>query len=70
VTSLAACNGPLTFSPQRIRLNLVTGNLEICAVTGRTIARVTDTRLCRCGYSQNKPYCDGGYARVGFRSEP
>jgi len=54
----AEINGPLT----------VTGNLEICCGTGRTINRVTTTRLCRCGGSANKPYCDGSHRRIGFRS--
>jgi CDGSH-type Zn-finger protein/uncharacterized Fe-S cluster protein YjdI len=47
----------------------VVGNLEICSGTGRTVARTGNVRLCRCGGSSNKPFCDNTHARIGFRSE-
>jgi CDGSH-type Zn-finger protein/uncharacterized Fe-S cluster protein YjdI len=47
----------------------VVGSLEICSGTGRTVSRIENARLCRCGGSGNKPFCDGTHARIGFRSE-
>jgi len=46
----------------------VRGNLEIVSGTGRVVARVQSAKLCRCGGSNTKPFCDGSHARVGFRS--
>lgn len=61
-------NGPLRIEPETNGPLAVSGNLEICCGTGRTINRVTSVRLCRCGGSSNKPYCDDTHRRNGFRS--
>lgn len=47
----------------------VSGPLEICCNTGRTVDRITGARLCRCGGSSTKPFCDGTHAKIGFKSE-
>jgi CDGSH-type Zn-finger protein/uncharacterized Fe-S cluster protein YjdI len=65
---LEARNGPLEVEPQPDGPLQVRGNLEITSGTGRVVARVTQARLCRCGGSANKPFCDGTHARIGFRS--
>jgi len=65
---LAARGGTLEIRPQPDGPLVVSGSVEICTGTGRTIDRVTATRLCRCGGSANKPFCDGTHARIGFRS--
>jgi CDGSH-type Zn-finger protein len=33
-------------------------------LAGRTVIG-----LCRCGHSENKPFCDGSHKRVGFESQ-
>ncbi len=63
---LAVRNGPLRIHPETNGPYTVRGNLEICAGTGRTVDRVTSVRMCRCGHSANKPFCDNSHERVGF----
>jgi CDGSH-type Zn-finger protein/uncharacterized Fe-S cluster protein YjdI len=59
LTIVPILNGPLQLG----------GNVEICTGNGRTVLRTRSARLCRCGGSENKPFCDGSHARIGFRSE-
>jgi CDGSH-type Zn-finger protein/uncharacterized Fe-S cluster protein YjdI len=68
VTPLAARDGVVVIRPQRNGPLAMSGNLEVVSGTGRTIRKATELRLCRCGASGAKPYCDGSHARVGFRS--
>ncbi len=60
--------GELTIDPQLDGPLRVRGNLEITSGTGRVVARVVQANLCRCGASNNKPFCDGSHVRIGFRS--
>jgi CDGSH-type Zn-finger protein/uncharacterized Fe-S cluster protein YjdI len=65
---LDARDGPLVVTPTHNGPLHVQGNLEICAGTGRTVARITDAYLCRCGHSRNKPFCDGSHAASSFEA--
>jgi CDGSH-type Zn-finger protein len=42
--------------------------VEVVTGTGKTINRIADAWLCRCGQSRNKSYCDGSHKAAGFRS--
>ena len=60
-------DGLLAIQPEANGPLQVQGNLEITSGTGRVVARVQAARLCRCGGSQTKPFCDGTHAKIGFR---
>lgn len=49
-------NGPL----------LVYGSLEITKPNGETEMKEKRTAFCRCGASNNKPYCDGEHRKIDF----
>jgi CDGSH-type Zn-finger protein len=66
--ALAIRNGPLAIDPQLDGPLQVRGNLEITSGTGRVVARIQSARLCRCGGSQNKPFCDNSHKRIRFKS--
>ena len=54
-----APNGPL----------LLSGNFSIVAASGRKAWKGTKAALCRCGHSQNKPFCDGAHKKAGFEAD-
>jgi len=62
-------------SPIRIQPNgpyIVTGPETIEDAEGNviTVAEGHRVKLCRCGHSGMKPYCDGTHRRVDFVSRP
>jgi uncharacterized Fe-S cluster protein YjdI len=50
-------NGPL----------LVYGTLKVTDKDGNEETKNRTTAFCRCGASQNKPYCDGAHVKEDFR---
>ena len=62
-------------SPIRIQPNgpyLVDGPMTIADADGHliTVPEGKTIKLCRCGHSGTKPYCDGTHRRVDFVSRP
>ncbi len=66
---LAARGGTMTVTPLKNGPLQLDGNLELVSGTGRTLNRVTQAFLCRCGGSKNKPYCDGSHRKIGFTAD-
>jgi uncharacterized Fe-S cluster protein YjdI len=50
-------NGPLS----------VRGRLEVRDASGNVVKTGTRFTFCRCGGSENKPFCDNSHRRNGFR---
>ena len=49
-------NGPL----------MVYGNLSIKDAEGNVTKKSKVTAFCRCGSSENKPFCDGTHKKIGW----
>jgi CDGSH-type Zn-finger protein len=47
----------------------VVGDFELRDAKGGEFRQHGKVRLCRCGTSRVKPYCDNSHIRTGFRSE-
>lgn len=55
-------NGPLR----------VEGTIELSDADGKQwdLTGKPAVSLCRCGASENKPFCDGSHRRIEFQSAP
>lgn len=50
-------NGPL----------MVYGNIKVKDAEGNETSKHKVTAFCRCGASNNKPYCDGSHRKIDFK---
>jgi uncharacterized Fe-S cluster protein YjdI len=49
-------NGPL----------VVSGHIRVRDAAGKLLLSAEKCSLCRCGASENKPFCDGKHRAIGF----
>lgn len=66
-----AAEAPTTMVPIHDGPLLVRGDLQVVdPETGGVIAEETRLALCRCGKSENEPFCDNSHRRTSFREAP
>jgi len=53
---VVANNGPLK----------IKGSLQIQLASGEIVTKEGTTGFCRCGVSENKPFCDGSHRKIDF----
>ena len=44
----------------------VSGNFVVCDADGKEFPVEGEAYLCRCGQSEEKPFCDGSHNLAGF----
>ena len=63
-----AAAGAVTVTFQSDGPALIKGDIALELPTGVKGRRDGSVAVCRCGQTQNDPYCDGSHGRTGFRS--
>ncbi|MGM8211196.1 CDGSH iron-sulfur domain-containing protein [Virgibacillus sp. W0430] len=48
----------------------VSGSFDMVDAEGNAFKSERTVSLCRCGYSDDKPYCDGTHEEIEFKSAP
>ena len=64
-----ATGGTLEIKPVKDGPLMLAGNLTLVAGSGRRAWHGTKVALCRCGQSENKPFCDGTHSKVRFKTD-
>ena len=65
----AASGGQVKISPAKDGPLLLSGNVRILNGSGQHAWQGQKVALCRCGESNNKPFCDGQHKKAGFKSD-
>jgi len=62
---------PVVIKVRRSGPYLVQGPAKLVDADGREfdVGDRGDFVLCRCGHSQNRPFCDGAHKQIGFTAE-
>jgi uncharacterized Fe-S cluster protein YjdI len=60
---------PPTVEPRPNGPLFVRGHVRIVVADGEVVRDDTRVALCRCGGSENKPFCDGTHRRIGFTTD-
>jgi CDGSH-type Zn-finger protein/uncharacterized Fe-S cluster protein YjdI len=66
--STTASTGPLEVQLAEDGPLLLKGGVTLISGSGRSSWRGDQVALCRCGASENKPFCDGQHRKIGFKS--
>ncbi|MCB0527732.1 MAG: (4Fe-4S)-binding protein [Saprospiraceae bacterium] len=73
-------NGDVEVSPESVEVDTIVeaipngplkvhGNIRVKDAAGNETVRQKITSFCRCGHSQNKPFCDGSHREAGFKDD-
>ena len=60
----------VTITPRANGPYMIQGNFEVVDAQGNKYS-IDDEfiALCRCGHSENKPFCDGAHRPAGFEAD-
>jgi CDGSH-type Zn-finger protein len=56
----------VTITVTEDRSYIIDGDARSTTDDGRELELSYDRQLCRCGASENQPFCDGAYAAIDF----
>ena len=66
----AAAGESAVVQAQRNGPYFLRGAVTVLDVNGQVVSRGPRVALCRCGATQNAPFCDNSHLRIGFQDPP